>query len=254
MAPPGLAMVSVSDAAWTGARERNRPAVLPRLGRHARGRRRASTRRSRRPVSIVVGLNVALGMILERGLEAAFEHHVRLGRACREGIKAMGLELFSPDDDTSAVVTTVRVPEPVDGTQFLLDLRDRFGITLAPGPGPAQGQGLPHRAHRLLRRLRHHDGARRDRALRWRRRVPTSSAASPSPARSRRTSTCQREPPGFSSGSRSPRPGSSCFASASTSTWTRTATSPRRSADYDAIVIRSATQARRGPDRDEPTG
>ena len=79
-------------------------------------------------------------MILERGLEAAFEHHVRLGRACREGIKAMGLELFSPDDDSSAVVTTVRVPEPVDGTQFLLDLRDRFGITLAPGQGPIKGK------------------------------------------------------------------------------------------------------------------
>ena len=30
------------------------------------------------------------------------EKSVRLGRACREGIKAMGLELFSPDDDTSA--------------------------------------------------------------------------------------------------------------------------------------------------------
>ena len=52
----------------------------------------------------------------------------------------MGLELFSPDDDTSAVVTAVRVPEPVDGTQFLLDLRDRLGITLAPGQGPLKGK------------------------------------------------------------------------------------------------------------------
>ncbi len=32
------------------------------------------------------------------------------------------------------------------------------------GPGPAQGQGLPHRPHRLLRRVRHHHGARRCRA------------------------------------------------------------------------------------------
>ena len=47
----------------------------------------------------------------------------------------MGLDLFSPDDDPSAVVMTVRVPEPVDGTQFLLDVRDRFGITLARGKG-----------------------------------------------------------------------------------------------------------------------
>ena len=61
-------------------------------------------------------------------------------RACREGVKAMGLELFSPDDDTSAVVTTVRVPEIVDGERLLLDLRDRFGITFAPGQGPFKGK------------------------------------------------------------------------------------------------------------------
>ena len=53
-------------------------------------------------------------MILDAGLDAAFERHVRLGRATRAGIKAMGLELFSPDDDTSAVVTAIRVPEGVD--------------------------------------------------------------------------------------------------------------------------------------------
>ena len=82
-------------------------------------RRRASTSTGRRPatgqakldsaftpaVSLVRALNVALGLLLDEGLEAAFDRHVRLGRACREGAKAMGLELFSPDDDRSAVVT-----------------------------------------------------------------------------------------------------------------------------------------------------
>jgi aspartate aminotransferase-like enzyme len=139
MTPPGLAIVSVSDAAWK-ARER---AVSPRFYLDWERTRKAqeSLDAAFTPaVSIVVALNVALGLILERGLEAAFEEHVRLGRACREGMKAMGLELFSPDDDSSAVVTTVRVPEPVDGTQLLLDLRDRFGITLAPGQGPLKGK------------------------------------------------------------------------------------------------------------------
>jgi serine---pyruvate transaminase len=139
MAPPGLAMVSVSDAAWQAGEE----ATAPRFYLDWEGMREGQESLDAPftpAVSVVVGLNVALGMILERGLEAAFEHHVRLGRACREGIKAMGLELFSPDDDTSAVVTTVRVPEPVDGTQFLLDVRDRMGITLAPGQGPIKGK------------------------------------------------------------------------------------------------------------------
>src|SRR5919205_2478189 len=63
------------------------------------------------PVSLVAGLDVALGLLLDEGLEAVWERHVRLGRAAREGAKALGLELFSPDEDRSAVVTAVRVPD-----------------------------------------------------------------------------------------------------------------------------------------------
>ena len=91
-------------------------------------------------VSLVAALDVALGMLLDGGLESAFERHVRLGRACREGIKAMGLELFSPDEDRAAVVTAIRVPEGVDGTELLLLLRDRHGVTLAPGQGALKGK------------------------------------------------------------------------------------------------------------------
>ena len=52
----------------------------------------------------------------------------------------MGLELFSPDDDRSAVVTAVRAPEGVDSAELVLALRDRFGITLAGGQGALKGK------------------------------------------------------------------------------------------------------------------
>jgi aspartate aminotransferase-like enzyme len=139
MSPPGLMTVSASDAAW----KRREAATAPRFyldWERTREAQESLDAAFTPAVSIVVGLNVALGLILERGLEAAFDEHVRLGRACREGVKAMGLELFSPDDDSSAVVTTVRVPDSIDGSQLLLDLRDRFGITLAPGQGPLKGK------------------------------------------------------------------------------------------------------------------
>ncbi len=86
-------------------------------------------------VSLIRGLDVALEMILDDGLEAAFERHIRLGRATRAGVKAMGLELFSPDDDTSAVVTAIRAPEGIEAPALLRHLRDRHGVTLAPGQG-----------------------------------------------------------------------------------------------------------------------
>src|SRR5919202_5079125 len=82
-------------------------------------------------VSLIAGLDAALGLLLERGLEATFEHHVRLGRACREGAKAMGLELFSPDDDRSAVVTAIRAPDGIDARDIVRAMRDRYGVTLA---------------------------------------------------------------------------------------------------------------------------
>ena len=74
-------------------------------------------------------------MILDAGLDAAFERHVRLGRATRAGLKAMGLELFSPDDDSSAVVTAARTPDGIESPVLLRHLRERHGVTLAPGQG-----------------------------------------------------------------------------------------------------------------------
>jgi serine---pyruvate transaminase len=52
----------------------------------------------------------------------------------------MGLELFSPDDDSSAVVTAVKMPDGVEAGEVVLSLRDRFGITLAGGQGPIKGK------------------------------------------------------------------------------------------------------------------
>ena len=161
MTPPGLAMVSVSEQAWSSLGRSPRFYFDWEKTRKAQAKLDAAFTPA---VSLVVGLDVALGLLLEQGLESAFEHHVRLGRACREGVKAMGLELFSPDDDSSAVVTAVRAPEGIDTDELVLALRDRYGITLAPGQGDLKGKDLPHRPHRLLRRLRHHDGPRRRRA------------------------------------------------------------------------------------------
>jgi serine---pyruvate transaminase len=134
MTPPGLAMLTASAAAW----ERSASATSPRYyWDWERTRKGQATLDApvTPPVSLVAGLNVALRMLLDEGLEAAFDRHRRLGRACREGLKAMGLELFSPDDDSSAVVTAARAPESIDSGELVLLLRDRHGVTLAPGQG-----------------------------------------------------------------------------------------------------------------------
>jgi aspartate aminotransferase-like enzyme len=52
----------------------------------------------------------------------------------------MGLELFSPDEERSAVVTAIRTPDGVDATEIVNSLRDRFGITIANGQGDLKGK------------------------------------------------------------------------------------------------------------------
>ena len=170
MTPPGLAVAAVSDAVWEPE------------GRLSSPRYYFDWERTRKAqdvldapftpaVSLVAGLNVALGLMLEEGLEAVFDRHVRLGRACRAGAKALGLELFSPDDDTSAVVTADQV---------------------AAGRGCGRARLLAARAVRRTAR----EGARPARAApsfasatsatttssTWRRRWPPSSWAWPSSA------------------------------------------------------------------------
>ncbi len=139
MCPPGLAFVAVSESALDAA------AKFPPSGFYFDWcRTKAGQDVLDAPVTpavpLVIGLDVALGLLLKEGLEAAFERHIRLGRACRAGVKAMGLELFSPDDDRSAVVTTLRVPDGVDAAALLLDLRDRMGVQLIGGQGALKGK------------------------------------------------------------------------------------------------------------------
>jgi aspartate aminotransferase-like enzyme len=137
MTPPGLAMTSVSERAWAGRGEA--PRFYFDWERTQKGQA-ALNAPFTPPVSLVAGLDVALGILLDQGLDAVFERHVRLGRACREGAKAMGLELFSPDDDRSAVVTAIRAPDGIDATELVRSLRDRFGITIANGQGVLKGK------------------------------------------------------------------------------------------------------------------
>ena len=139
MTPPGLAFAAVSDAALEAAAAATSP-------RYYLDWERALTSQQelRNPftpaVSLVRGLDAALDLLLAEGLEAAWDRARRLGRACRAGVKAAGLELFSPDDDRSVVVTAIRVPEGIDGVTLSRTMVERSGVTIAGGQGPLRGK------------------------------------------------------------------------------------------------------------------
>jgi serine---pyruvate transaminase len=137
MTPPGLGTCAVSGPAYAAT------GSTPRFYFDWERTRKAQAKKDAAftpPVSLVAALDVALGLLLEEGLDAVFERHIRLGRAARAGVKAMGLELFSPDEDRSAVVTAVRAPAGVDSGDIVRGLRDRFGMTIANGQGDLLGK------------------------------------------------------------------------------------------------------------------
>jgi aspartate aminotransferase-like enzyme len=136
MTPPGLGLCAVSEAALAATGSSPRFYFDWERTRKAQAKLDAAFTP---PVSLVAGLDVALGLLLEEGLEAALDRHTRLGRACRAGAKAMGLELFSPDEDRSAVVTAIRAPDGISSDDVVKGLRDRFGMTIANGQGSLKG-------------------------------------------------------------------------------------------------------------------
>jgi aspartate aminotransferase-like enzyme len=144
MTPPGLAFASVSERALElarGARTRGARSYYFDWERTVQGHRKQPADTPFTPAVILVrALDVALGLMEEETLPAVFERHALLGRAAREAVKALGLELFPPEDDSANVVTVVKVPDGVDGKAIPKMMRDRYGITIAGGQGHIKGK------------------------------------------------------------------------------------------------------------------
>ena len=141
MIPPGLAFVSVSDKAWKAAEETNNRGFYFDWQKARKGLAQSKPTTAFTPaVSLMVGLDAALGMIHAEGLDNLFRRHMVMGRASRAAVKGMGLELFSPDDDSSSSVTAVRVPEDIEDGVLRTLMRDKYGVQVAGGQGPIKGK------------------------------------------------------------------------------------------------------------------
>ena len=141
MIPPGLAYVAVSPKAWKLVESNPTPRFY---FDWIAARKKMAGDSAQTPytpaVSLMVAQNKAIEMIREEGLENVFARHRVLGRACKEGVKALGLELFGPDDPEANSVTAVKVPAGIDGGKIGKIARDEYGVWLAGGQGKLKGQ------------------------------------------------------------------------------------------------------------------
>jgi len=139
MIPPGLASVAVSEKAWKVVEQCGNPRFYFDWVA-ARDKARDGQTPYTPAVSLFVMLNKAIAMIRDEGLQNVFQRHRVLGAGCKAGVKALGLELFGPDDPEANSVTAVKVPAGVDGNKIGKLARDRYGVWLAGGQGRLKGQ------------------------------------------------------------------------------------------------------------------
>ncbi len=135
--PPGLSFVALSERAWKRVEE----AKLPRYYFDFRKEKKALGRQTTAftpAVSLLFGLSTILSRIREVGLDNLFAHYARLSGACRAGVKALGLELFSKAP--CEALTIVKVPEGVDGLALMKLMREKYQVTMAGGQAKLKGK------------------------------------------------------------------------------------------------------------------
>ncbi len=140
MVPPSMAMVSVSPEAWK-ARE---AAKMPNFYWDFVRAKKIYDEKKENPwtpaISVVYAFKVALQMMLKEGIENIFARHERIGKMTRDGIKKLGLPLFADPTHASNTVTSVGIPEGMDGKKFRQILREKYKVVLAGGQQTLDGK------------------------------------------------------------------------------------------------------------------
>jgi pyridoxamine--pyruvate transaminase len=136
--PPGVALVTVSPAAWEAI---YRNELAPRASyislidwkeKWLEGGAFPYTP----SVSDMHGLKACVEEMLEEGVDAAIARHAASAQVARAGVRGMGLELWASSDDIAAAcVTSVRLPDTVDHLQVRAHVRERYGVMLSSGQG-----------------------------------------------------------------------------------------------------------------------
>jgi pyridoxamine--pyruvate transaminase len=136
--PPGMSLMSVSEDAWKAILanpQAPRASFLSILDWkeqwHGQGRFPYTP-----SVADLHGVEAACDELLEEGIEASIARHEQAARACRAGVRAMGLELWPRSEDiSSSSVTAIALPAGVTDVQVREHARRHYGVMLSGGQG-----------------------------------------------------------------------------------------------------------------------
>jgi len=138
MLPPGLAFVAVGPRARKVIRQAEAPRFYLDLQAYQEQLEKETTPFTP-AIAHLFGLEAALDMLDEEGLENVFARHRLMMEMTRAGIRALGLPLLAEDAVASPTVTAVRGTETIDATALQKELR-RIGVVVASGQQHLKGK------------------------------------------------------------------------------------------------------------------
>ena len=138
MIPPGLAFVSLSKKAMDLAETSKLPKYYFDFKAYKKSIEKNDTPYTP-AVNLIIGLAEALKIIKKDGIDNVIARNKKHAQAVRAAMKALGLKLFAPDACSDAV-TSVRVPEGVDGAKLVKTMRDTHGVAIAGGQAQLKGK------------------------------------------------------------------------------------------------------------------
>jgi len=137
MLPPGLGFVALSARAWAAV-ERNKTQKDFYFDLKKYHKSIADGDTPFTPANTLIeALRVSLKMIKDEGLESIWKRTHFTAEATRQGLKALGFELFSQTPADS--VTAVKYPTGVTDKDFRGGLKNKHNIHVAGGQGTMEG-------------------------------------------------------------------------------------------------------------------
>jgi aspartate aminotransferase-like enzyme len=141
MVPPGLAFVAVSEKAWKAAETARCPSYYFSFEATRKSQSKSPPETPYTPaITLVQGMDVAIGMLKEEGLDAVFARHAKLARATQAAVEALGLRFLALDRSRAFVATSVWSPEGMSSGDIVKLMRNEFGVFIAGGQGKLKGK------------------------------------------------------------------------------------------------------------------
>jgi len=137
MTPPGLSFISVSEKAWSKTSSSNLPKFYFDALQAKKNQEKFNTPWTP-AITLLIGLNVALNIIKEEGLENIFAKYAKLANATRSAVEAIGLELFA--SNPANAVTAVKAPNNIDGQEIVKIMKSELGLSIAGGQADLKGK------------------------------------------------------------------------------------------------------------------